>query len=82
MKLFAKVVNGFHSLTTFTKSSMLDDCLGSECASDHTFAITHKYHEGFTFAVSGKMSRKAMRKIIKQILDSNSVLTWRAGDRA
>ena len=36
--------------------------------------MPHKCYECISFVRSGKNSRKAMRKIIKQILYSNSVL--------
>ena len=41
MEFFVKLVNGSHQLTTFTKSSILDVWVGSECA----FAVISNKHQ-------------------------------------
>ena len=45
MELFVKLVNGSHQLATFTKSSILDVWVGSQCASA-VISDEHQYQYG------------------------------------
>ena len=48
MGLFVKLANGSHHLTTFTKSSILDVWVGSECAFE-VISDEHQYQLGWAY---------------------------------